>query len=158
MKPFRFSTWSVLLLLNVFVSCAAPKAPVTYVRSVSATTQSTNGILAVEASGFARKKAKAKQEAVRGALSKILFQGLPGSSVQRPIVTAANARQVHRDYFDRFFAEGGPYRDFVRTYNIDPRNTSRNGKYYNVALRMDIDYRALQRKLEQDGIIKKFGI
>lgn len=151
----------ILLIINLtglLPSCKAPATgPKNYVKVVT-NAVSTSGVLALESTGIAKKKEQAKRQAVKNAMEAVLFEGIPNSSVKRPLINDPSARQKHREYFDRFFSDGGKYLQFAQTYSINPRETTMVGRYYNVVLRMDVNYRSLQKELENANIIQKFGI
>lgn len=124
------------------------------------TTTTGNGIIYLESTGFAKKsKAEAKANAVQNAIDKVLFVGIPNSSISRPLISDPAAKNKHQAYFDRFFSDKGAYDKYVTINTINPAKTIRVGrKGYQVAVLIELNYRALQKELEEAGIISKFGI
>lgn len=101
---------------------------------------------------------KAKEKAKIHAINKILFAGIAGSNVQRPIVDI-ETQSIHKTYFETFLKAQGPYLDFIVNTTMEPNELKKiTGGYYRVGVYVKIHYRHLQIKLANDGIIKKFGI
>ena len=45
----------------------------------------------------------------------IIFKGLQKGSCQwKPLLFEVNAEEKHQEYFNRFFAKGGDYADFIK--------------------------------------------
>jgi hypothetical protein len=85
--------------------------------------------------------------AERSAMEALLFTGVPGTSLPRPMVpNEKQARRQHSDYFDTLF-EGGEYQRYV------VRVVEGGEAAYTVVL----NHAALRRNLEQAGVIRKFG-
>lgn len=165
MKQFLFNqvwTFSALvaaLLLVSTVGCA-PKNPLVNQRTVTAVTnaRSETGVIYLKANGFAKKPREAEQEAVRNAVSTVIFQGVPNSNVQRPLVSQSGARQAYREFFDAFFAEKGPYLDYAVVMSESVRDRVKIKRGVQRSIMLKVNYTQLQRMLEQQGIIKRFGI
>ena len=148
----------LFLTLCCCIGCTPkPYLVESYVRPVT-TSVSQSGVLYLEANGYHKRKTEAKQEAMRNALRAVIFDGVSNSSVKRPLVSEPGARSKYATYFDRFFAEGGRYADFVRVNQVDPTRTVRVGKGYQLAVQVEVNYLALQRELQASGIIERFGI
>lgn len=111
--------------------------------------------LRVWGSGVSRDKAI--EQAMKNAVSDVIFKGIKGDGdkVQRPLVTEVNARERYQDYFDRFFANGGEYKNFINeTSNKDgSRIQSKSNSRENYSVIVTIDRSALRRQLQNDGII-----
>ncbi|MBK6446640.1 MAG: hypothetical protein IPG90_13560 [Bacteroidetes bacterium] len=57
---------------------------------------------------------QAKKNAVRDVLFKGIRKGKPDCEL-RPVLTEVNALENHKSYFNIFFADGGPYKNYVNT-------------------------------------------
>lgn len=120
-----------------------------------------DGTQLVKVWGFGRKPDDAIYQARKNAIHAILFKGInagrPGC-MTRPIVTQPGAEEMHRQYFNTFFTDGGRYLNFVSQANdgsvdrirIDKRN-------YKVGVVVSVRHSALRDELESAGIIKKLG-
>lgn len=162
MKPIQiFCFLTLLLLFFGGNACTTPKVYLEndYVKPITSST-TANGIVYLEATGYAKKsKAEAKANAVRNAVEKVLFVGIPNSSVSRPLVNDPSARTRHQAYFDRFFSDNGAYNKYVTVNTINPTKTISVGrKGCQLAVMIELNYRNLQKELETAGIISKFGI
>lgn len=121
--------------------------------------KNADGTMLIKAWGTDTKVKKAKEQAKRNAVRALLFKGIPNSAVKRPLVNEPGAEEKYRDYFDRFFAEGGKYNQYiVEIKSVDARDYIKSGCMHRVAVNMKIHYLALQKELENSNIIKKFGI
>jgi hypothetical protein len=128
-----------------------------YVKPVT-TSVSASGIIYLTSNGYGKKKEEAIEEAKRNALKAVLFDGVPGSKLKRPLVNQPGARNANRSYFDSFFAEGGRYTQFVTLQKTDPINSVKVGAGRQEAVFVEVNYLSLQRELEAAGVIEKFGI
>ena len=55
---------------------------------------------------------QAKKNAVRDVLFKGIRNGKPDCDL-KPVLSEVNAQQAHEEYFNKFFADGGEYKNFV---------------------------------------------
>ena len=121
--------------------------------------KNADGTILIKSWGTDTKVRKAKEQAKRNALRSLMFKGIPGSAVKRPLINEPGAEEKHRDYFARFFSEGGMYNQYiVETKSVDARDYIKSGCMYRVGMNLKINYLALQRELENSNITKKFGI
>jgi len=99
-----------------------------------------------------------KKEGLKNALDKVLFYGIPGSKVKRPLITNTVIRDNYSDYFDAFFEDDGPYLNFGQVLSVDPKDRIEKGKGYRAGVQCKIYYKRLKKELVDRGIIQKFGI
>lgn len=101
---------------------------------------------------------KAIEQAKKNAVSDVIFKGIPGGKGcnQNAIVTEVNARERYEEYFDRFFADGGEYAEFVyETSNKDgSRVKSKDSSRENYGVVVTVNRSALRDHLRRDGVIK----
>lgn len=101
---------------------------------------------------------QAIEQAKKNAVSDVIFKGIKGDKGcnQNAIVTEVNARERYEEYFDRFFANGGEYRNFVfETSNKDrSRVKSKGTSRENYGVVVTVNRSALRDQLRNDGIIK----
>ena len=114
--------------------------------------------------GFGKSLDKAIMSAKRNAVHACIFRGLPGSTnaMATPAILAQvpNAYDKHPDYFDNFFAPGGPYLGFVNmtTDGVPGGQDRRKVKGgFKVALYVQVMYDNLKAKLQNDGIARKLS-
>lgn len=120
-----------------------------------------DGSQTVKAWGTGRNRWDAIEQARKNAVNDILFNGnLSGNSEcnPKPVVLEVNAREKYEDYFNKFFADGGKFKDFV-TYKDErilqigrDRKKARQQVTQGVVLR--VERAELRKFLIDEGIIK----
>ncbi|MDE7334711.1 MAG: hypothetical protein K2N10_00170 [Muribaculaceae bacterium] len=120
---------------------------------------SPTGSLTVRSWGNGHNKATAIEDAKRKALNELIFSGIKGSNnpLCKALVTEVNARERYAEYFDRFFANGGEYRKFVKETSAtdDSRVKAKNNGRESYGVTLDIDRSALRSQLVNDGLLSK---
>lgn len=110
--------------------------------------------------GYGRNRSDAKEQAMKNAVWAVIFDGIQ-DGVQgcetKPLVTEANAREKYEDYFNLFFADNGPYKDYVSLRDTKKRSGGRKknklGYAYDLTIRV---LRAeLKTRLKEDNVINK---
>ena len=90
--------------------------------------------------------------AAQNALSKVLFNGVPGTAVKRPLYKGD--RMARKVYFDNLLENPFTYVS-VGTFSAEDRIKTSSG--VKVGVVCNVNYKSLRRKLEADGIIEAFG-
>ena len=111
--------------------------------------------------GYGKKVEDAVMNAKEAAVAACIFKGLPGGQGSAPnpaICSEPNAELKHEQYFEKFFAVGGKYLQFIALTNDgDPAGEDRlkikTG--YKVAIYVQVMYDALRKQLEADGIARR---
>ena len=97
----------------------------------------------------------AKKNAVYDCLFKGILRGQGGCEA-RPIVAEANAREKYQAYFDKFFADGGDYLEYVSMKDRRPGSWTharmKGGITCSMVVR--VDYPGLRARLREDGVLK----
>lgn len=157
----------VLMLVACFgfVSCSATRKAVTTptpaTTSMECTQITGDGNFIVEVQGNGRNADAATENALVYAVKGLLFEGIPGSTVnriqtQKPLVQDASVRTAKQEYFQNFF-NNGDYRLYVEMLpNVFPRVIKVNGDYKVIAS-VVLKKQLLRRQLEKDGIIKSLS-
>ncbi|HZW77321.1 MAG TPA: hypothetical protein VFF21_03320 [Flavobacteriaceae bacterium] len=112
--------------------------------------------------GFGRNRADAIEQAKKNAVREIIFngsrEGRQGCKY-KPLVFEVNAEEKYESYFNNFFADGGPFLEFIsmrdeRISNKLDRDGTRQkeGVVYSTVVR--VLRSKLETRLKQDGIIK----
>ncbi len=98
----------------------------------------------------------AKVEVEKDAVAACIFKGAKGYDEVPPIVTDLNADEKYADYFEDFFETGGKYLKFIAaSTEVDPGNIIKKSKnLVRVGAKIAVDYDALRKQLENDGIIQ----
>jgi hypothetical protein len=109
---------------------------------------------------YGKKEDDCIENAKRNAIRAVIFDGIPGSDMQKPLVTEAGAEELYKDYFNVFFQKNGKYLHYVSLStdgSIDTNDRLRVGKRVKVGVAVSVQKAALRKELESAGIIKKLG-
>ncbi|HRH64685.1 MAG TPA: hypothetical protein PLU53_00155 [Bacteroidia bacterium] len=100
---------------------------------------------------------QAKKNAVRDVLFKGIRKGKPECEL-RPVLNEVNVQEKHADYFNTFFADGGPYKNYVNTKDgtgtqelMRDGNTKGAGVEFGVVVR--VLRTALIKRMTDDNIL-----
>lgn len=151
----------ILLVVSVLFTFTKCKTLIVYGEEVTAlnTSVSGDGILFVKSWVFSNTgKKSVRAIAKKNALESVLFEGIPNSSVKRPLVNNPQAREMHRKYFDDLFSDRGKINRFVSVTSIDSKDIFRVPGGIKYGIKCRIRYKDLQRDLERNHIIEKFGL
>ncbi len=110
--------------------------------------------------GEGRNRSDAVEQAKKNAVHEVIFNGIHdgnGSCDQRPLLNIPNAEDRYREYFQRFFVDGGEYSKYVLT--IDENHGSRNSEKYQYGRKMSVTVRVLRselrERLQNDNVLPK---
>lgn len=156
---------SLLAVMLAVASCGASrKAVITSLPATIAmecTQIASDGDFIVKVVGNGKNADAATEDALVYAVRGMLFDGIPGSMVnriqsQKPLVQDASIRIAKQAYFKSFF-DSGDYRLYVETLpKTFPRVIKVNGGY-KVMVSVILKKNLLRHRLEKDGIIKSLG-
>lgn len=142
------------------LACAEAQTPAIYSRSsVRCMGVELDGSQTLRVQGYGRNRSDAKEQAKKNAVWAVIFDGIrdgvEGCNM-RPLVTEANAKERHEDYFNSFFADNGPYQEYVSMkdtkYRSGGKSKDKLGYAYDLTVRV---LRAqLKERLKSDNIIK----
>lgn len=122
-----------------------------------------DGSQTLKAWGKGRNRTDAIEQAYKNAVRDVIFKGISKGNSEcnmKPIVFEVNAQEKYEDYFNKFFADGGAYKEFVSEkdgskYHIDvikERKKAESQATYGIVVRV---LRAeLIAKMKKDGILK----
>jgi hypothetical protein len=122
-----------------------------------------DGTKFVKVWGFGKTVDAAVMQAKKNAVHACIFRGLPGGATAMstpPICSNPNTLEANEDYFQDFFAAGGPYLAYVNmTTDGVPSGTDRRKVQggYKVGIYVQVMYDNLKHKLEADGIARKLS-
>ncbi|MBU2650750.1 MAG: hypothetical protein KKA81_07435 [Bacteroidetes bacterium] len=110
--------------------------------------------------GYGKKPDDALFEAKKNAVAAVIFKGIPAGNgaAQTPAILGVDGYEKNMDFFDEFFKAGGMYLSFVNsTTDGIPGGSDRikMKKGYKVGLSASVNYNALRKYLEEQGIAKK---
>jgi len=122
-----------------------------------------DGSQTLKAWGDGRNRLDAIEQAYKNAVRDVLFNGITNGKTDcnvKPVVFEVNAQEKYEDFFNKFFADGGAYKEFVSEkdgskYHIEvlnERKQSGSQEKYGIVVRV---LRAeLKQKMISEGIIK----
>jgi len=120
----------------------------------------TDGTKLLKVWGYAKKADLAKIDAKKNAVAACLFKGAVGSrdQVVKPIIPDPNQAEAHAAYFEKFFETGGQYLQYVGiTNDATGRDIVKMKKGYKVGVIVSVNYDALRKEMERQGIVKSMS-
>lgn len=108
--------------------------------------------------GKGKNKAQAIETAKKNAIKAVLFKGITsgtGECNKRPLIPEVNAEEKYEDYFHRFFADGGIYKQFASMKDEKrlSRQKSSDNSMENWGVVVRVYRSALKERLADDNII-----
>lgn len=114
---------------------------------------SEEGTILLEVVSYGKRADIAMEEAQKKAFYILLFRGVPGSQQPKPLVEdEIESYQQHRAFYDEFFQQ-----QRYRTFLMDAWPVSKFRKKHMIA-HIKINIGALRRDLQQNKVIRKFGL
>lgn len=132
-----------------------PKLP-PYSAEVEFTGKEAQGTIILKSQGFGKNQYEAILDAQINAFKTILFQGIPGTELNVPLVNnESEASAMNKDYFKRFFNELYFKKHVMSSTEASNLIAVKGGK--KIAINIKINYNSLRKDLEQNQVIRKFG-
>ena len=104
------------------------------------------------------------EQAKKNAVHAIIFRGYTkvtqDKNIQKPFTQDLDAEQKNIAFYNAFFADGGPYQNFVELVNNGTPGIGdliKIGKEYKVATTVIVKKNALRKHLEESGVLKTLG-
>lgn len=121
-----------------------------------------DGSQTVKAWGNGRNRADAVEQAKKNAVRDIIFNGLTEGKQdceKKPLIFEVNAKEKYEEYFNKFFADGGEYMNFIslrdeRILDKISRDKKKARESVTNGLIVRVLRSELKKKLISDGIIK----
>ncbi|MBL4670097.1 MAG: hypothetical protein JKY30_12660 [Flavobacteriales bacterium] len=111
------ATFGIAVLSATISSCGSTqmKGAGNYTYETECIGVEGDGSQTVKGWGSGRNREDAVEQAKKNGLSTVLFKGLPSTKGcnTKPILFDSNIREKKENYFDAFFADGGPYTEFI---------------------------------------------
>jgi hypothetical protein len=150
------SILKIFILLTVigFQSCG-PKLP-PYSAEVEFIAKDSQGTILVKSVGFGKNQYEAVVDAQINAFKTILFQGIPGTELNIPLVNnESEATAMNKDYFKKFFNELYFKKHLMSSVEASNLIPVQGGK--KITVNVKINYNSLRKDLENNQLIRKFG-
>ncbi len=143
-------------------SFAQPKSAGEYTYSCECMGVEADGSETILSWGNGRYRFDAVEQAKKNAVVEVLFNGIRkgrGDCNMRPLVPEVNARTKYDIYFNKFFADGGEYLDYVsmddeRLEDKIKRDRQKGRKSINMSAVVRVQRGLLKEKLIKDNILK----
>jgi hypothetical protein len=147
----------LFLLFSVSVFAQKDRDPGTYNYEIQFLRTGVEGTELFKIFTYCKKEKDCFDFAKVDAIKAIIFKGIPGSGLQRPMIPEAGAEDKYRDYFIEFFKPGGKYLNFVAISNdgsISEDDRFKVGKNLKIGIIISVQKANLRRELEAAGIVK----
>ena len=175
----RFLVIATLVALAVGpLACRRPQSSTSLNYEVKAMEQGKQGTVLFKVYSYGYTNTQALDRAKMDAVHAVLFKGIPGSNSQFPLVPLETLN-ANQKYFQDFFggvegeisqyslgvvkvkegARQGPYRIYVSESgdgSIEER--AKVGSMIKIGIPVAVNLDALRKKLEDDGIVRRFGL
>ena len=151
---------TIIIAILLLAACAKKTNAVYYTYKTQCMSVELDGSQTVKAYGNGKDKEDAIEQARKNAVRDIIFEGIREGKPEcqmKPLITEVNARDKYDDYFNKFFTDGGLYKEF--TTLEDEKSKSREKKVGNQSDTYSVTVRilrpALKQRLISDGILKQ---
>lgn len=159
----RTALFTFFLVVVSAISAQVPRTTGAFSHGTECVGVEGDGSQTVKAYGSGRNRLDALEQARKNAVRDVIFNGIrlgkPECEV-KPVVSEVNAREKHERYFNTFFADDGPYKEFVSTEDERRAQRVRRGKTRSAdgsSVSHAFVVRVLRNELEQrlisDGIL-----
>ena len=159
-----YNKYLILLAFAIISSCSPQKqAAANYDNETECAGVEGDGSQTVIAWGNGRNRFDAIEQAKKRAVQDVVFKGISDGKNEcnkRPVLGEVNARQKYEDYFNRFFADEGPYLEFLTLKDerigqkiLRDRKGGRKSVSHSIVVR--VMRPALKNRFLKDGILKK---
>lgn len=149
----------VFIPLFILQSCSSPKQAqkVEFARTGEVKcTQYDRDVIQLMATSRASTMEEASVFAERNAIENLLFKGIPGSNQESPLVSnELESLRQHPAFYDNFIMQR-EYEKYIMDSYIASKNEQ--NKVWIVQQQIEVDLEAMRRHLEQNQIIRKFGL
>jgi len=122
-----------------------------------------DGSQTLKAWGNGRNRSDAVDQAKKNAIRDVIFNGISEGKQEcnvKPLIFEVNAQEKYEDYFNKFFADGGEFKNFIslrdeRIFDKISRDKKKARESVTHGLIVRVLRTELKEKLIADGIIKK---
>jgi len=156
----KFSLLIAAFAAIVFAGCGSKRSQAYYEKPSQVLSANYDGSYVIRVQVRAKDAVIAFTDGQRKAVEEVIFTGVKagsnGISDLKPLCFDMNAREKYEDYFNAFFAEKGPWKQFIAMKDRRTFTTNRSRTDAQTLGQVTVTvYRAdLKRKLQEDGIIK----
>ncbi|MEM6361459.1 MAG: hypothetical protein AAGA64_04515 [Bacteroidota bacterium] len=160
-KPSRILV--VLTVAFLIAACGTTKQTVTNVTLRAPSRNDSqiinNSLINLRSVGYGNTEEDAKYDAMRRAVDMVLFQGIADhdSPVKDGLISnPERAKETHKSFFKNFYGQR-EYMSFIPNSVLVSSGKKAKG-IKPVTVNMSVNVRALRKRLEREGIVRKFGL
>jgi hypothetical protein len=147
--------YSFLFLIVLLTGC---KSLDNYNSNVSVIKKQDSFTYSFSGQGFSRKIVDCQTEAEKNIFEVILFRGISGTDLQNPLVENEQvSKENNKEFYNKFF-DDKKYRNFISSNVELTANPKPSKGGYTCTVKFTVNLNSLKTNLEQNGIIRKFGL
>ena len=150
-------------LVLSLASCGAKRSQAFYDQPSRVLSADFNGTYVVRTQVRSKDAVTAFYDAQRKVVKEIIFDGIQaannGVSDLKPLCLDMNAQEKYEDYWNAFFSDGGPWKQFTNysKRRVVTTRYERDGRQMIETGTVTVDRAGIKKKLQEDGIIPKEG-
>ena len=150
-------------LVLSLASCGAKRSQAFYDQPSRVLSADYNGTYVVRTQVRSKDAVTAFYDAQRKVVKEIIFDGIQaannGVSDLKPLCLDMNAQEKYEDYWNAFFSDGGPWKQFTNysKRRVVTTRYERDGRQMVETGTVTVDRAGIKKKLQEDGIIPKEG-
>ena len=150
-------------LVLSLASCGAKRSQAFYDQPSRVLSADFNGTYVVRTQVSSKDAVTAFYDAQRKVVKEIIFDGIQaannGVSNLKPLCLDMNAQEKYEDYWNAFFSDGGPWKQFTNysKRRVVTTRYERDGRQMIETGTVTVDRAGIKKKLQEDGIIPKEG-
>ncbi len=146
---------SLLIICNLQFAC---KSTYSFTGEVQHLQQEEAGTISLRSKGYGNTKQEALAHAEKSAFETLIFQGIPGSSFSKAMISnKAEALKTHAAFFKNLLEEK-TYKTFLMASEPSSKYGMAVKGQKNMDVNLKINVRALRKHLETKQIIRKLGL
>ena len=159
----KLSFLLVVAALTLFAGCGAKRSQAFYNKPSVVLSASMDGTYVIRVQVRAKDAVVAFSEAQRKVVKEIIFDGIKagnaGVNDLKPLCFDKNAYEKHEDYWNAFFSDNGPWKQFTSYADrrVVTTEYERDGRQMVETGTVTVDRAGIQKKLREDGIIPMEG-
>lgn len=147
--------YGLIVIVLLFFGC---KTLENYPSNVSITEKNDSFTYTFSGQGFSKKFDDCQFEAEKNIFEVLMFRGLSGTDLQNPLIDdEILSKEKNKAFYNDFF-EKKKYRNFIssKVEVVDKPKSTKGG--FTCSVKFTINLNSLKTNLEQNGIIRKFGL
>ncbi len=150
-------------LVLSLASCGAKRSQAFYDQPSRVLSADYNGTYVIRTQVRSKDAVTAFYDAQRKVVKEIIFDGIQaannGVSDLKPLCLDMNAQEKYEDYWNAFFSDGGPWKQFTNysKRRVVTTRYERDGRQMVETGTVTVDRAGIKKKLQEDGIIPLEG-